>query len=1596
MSAIIITGMHRSGSSMVAQSLQRMGLYLGADDELKAAAADNPEGFFEHDELVEISDRLLDLAGGAWDVAPVPAVSGLGDARFAGSAELIERATLALGDLAGPNDSWGWKDPRISLLWPVWRELVNRATPDAALRTVVTVRNPLEVATSLHKRNGVSYRAGLALWSQYYRSVLDTVPESDRLLTHYEAYFTNDDELARVGAFCGLDSLETASTKATLRHNRADVSLAEARVDPATIYLYEQLCAEAHFEPQAPQSTSGRADRQALQASELRQQVLDRNERVAFLEWEKSELQRRVDELENRVADLAVDQRSATAPVNQGGPARFQRALVVAPRAPEYDRDSGSQDIDLLIDSLLEAKYEVTFIGDQPADKLRYESRLRAKGVATHTGLDGREAMLAEQQFDVAVLAFWEPASRFIPVLRSVSPSTRILVSSMDLHFVRGIRQAELAGSLLDHAFGRDIAAELNTYRAADGVITVSERERDMLSRLLDSDRIYAVPLAEDVPGSDIAVGDRSGMFFVGNFRHLPNAEAVEYLCESVLPEVDPQVRAAHPLAVAGNRLEENESLNDLLDQTDHATALGWVPSIEEHLHSARVVVVPLLHGAGVKRKVLQAMLAGTPVVTTSVGAEGLDLVNGKHAVVADDEAGLAAGLERLLTDDDFWRRLATQGREHVRVRHHPDVIKPRIIDVVNRTSASPPNKVRVPETEPVDAAAHTLLGGGAVAAALGRANTDAQVLSQTTVVHVFGTESDCQECTVDELAIRLVEAGVDFGEVWLFDDVDDVIPLSLGPLAPEPWVVVVATSELGSAVGERLHAAGSLVYIDADVAVWAPGPSGPSAHAPVADVVVRSATEQPVPDHLLAALATSQSYRVVVDEADRPGKTIDISVVVDPNAIVPVGFLDRYLPLHEALGASTSQPTHASDLTWAPPITRSHTGTVARVLLASTPMPLTVSTGADPDGEVLLIDAVPIWLQEPLDPTVTADNDPLDYSDVVAAVVDIEGALSRHDRVVMATPPRLSVAISTYGRPELLAEALEGFCHQTVDPNSFDVVVIDDGTDGPAAAGNQAILAKYADRLSLTAVRIAHAGRSAAKNHAVMLAQGDIVLLFDDDDRPAPDLIAEHLEAHIAQGEESVAVLGYTGWADELDVSPLMRFVTDVDRLLFAYSALEDGDVLDWKGFWEGRISCKRSLLLRYGLHDERLNYSIDVEMSRRLANRGLSVIYRESARSVMARPLDFADFAKRSEAKGRSRAEMVALHPHDQELWDYVGADRSIARWEATKHLLPAALVEVDEIGAKADAGVADETELFFAYRTVFRMLGDKGFVERLDELANTPTSELSLTGRTELAATPIARSATALVPSQPELSVVIPVWSRTPELADMAQKAIRQCRKNAQVATEIIVIENDSPVRREYPARVIVNPTNVGVSKAWNQGIAAATAPVIVVMNSDCFVEPGWDVELLAAVRDPDTGEFFRRIAFPYTDHGDSEGFVQPDQGGTAGWCFALSRQLFDQLGPFDESFSPAFGEDTDYWHRAWEAGVELSPVPAARVTHHRRQTTGLDAHTDWLLQGHRYKYGWKHGVDPHRAPPYYNREIVEFVRNPPAPDSGEVAE
>jgi Sulfotransferase family len=272
---IAITGMHRSGTSMITRALHDSGLQLvgtGAED-LIDAAEDNPEGFWENKAIRECNDELLEATGGAWDNPPELLPLAVDDPRVA---HLADTATAVLAALR-EHDHWGFKDPRTCLTAAYWLDL------EPALRFVICVRHPIEVALSLKRRNQNSYSLGLALWGRYYATVLDRVPVERRLVTHYDTFFLDPEgEMARLCAFAGLQPA-APRVRNDLRHHTTDIDLADAGVGDGVRSLYAALCREAGAPP--PRQTSndeGRVRRLILDGAvaqrhaDQRQAAIDR------------------------------------------------------------------------------------------------------------------------------------------------------------------------------------------------------------------------------------------------------------------------------------------------------------------------------------------------------------------------------------------------------------------------------------------------------------------------------------------------------------------------------------------------------------------------------------------------------------------------------------------------------------------------------------------------------------------------------------------------------------------------------------------------------------------------------------------------------------------------------------------------------------------------------------------------------------------------------------------------------------------------------------------------------------------------------------------------------------------------------------------------------------------------------------------------------------------------------------------------------------------------------------------------------------------------------------------------------------------------
>jgi hypothetical protein len=176
---LLITGMHRSGTSMIAGLVEKCGVnQLGKNP--MSAAADNRDGFFEDVTLIKISDEILRLSDGSWDVPAIPSNRDLQKGKL--SESLIQTARKEVfqlrQDVAEP---WFIKDPRICLTITEWKRILLLKTP-----LIYIVRNPHDVATSLMQRNNMKSKRALAIWYRYNYALLKSVERDQILVLDYD------------------------------------------------------------------------------------------------------------------------------------------------------------------------------------------------------------------------------------------------------------------------------------------------------------------------------------------------------------------------------------------------------------------------------------------------------------------------------------------------------------------------------------------------------------------------------------------------------------------------------------------------------------------------------------------------------------------------------------------------------------------------------------------------------------------------------------------------------------------------------------------------------------------------------------------------------------------------------------------------------------------------------------------------------------------------------------------------------------------------------------------------------------------------------------------------------------------------------------------------------------------------------------------------------------------------------------------------------------------------------------------------------------------------------------------------------------------
>ncbi|MFA9375920.1 MAG: glycosyltransferase [Lachnotalea sp.] len=335
---------------------------------------------------------------------------------------------------------------------------------------------------------------------------------------------------------------------------------------------------------------------------------------------------------------------------------RFKkRILIVDHYVPHYDKDAGGKCTFMYTSLFAQLGYQVTFIGDNYFRHEPYTTELQQKGVEVIYGnyyYKNWKTWLKDnaKYFDYVYLNRPHIAPKYIDIIRKYSEA-KIVYFGHDLHYLREYRQYLISKNPEMLKSSEEWKKkEFELFNKADVIHVVGSYEQQVIQKEVKDKPVRNIPLyiyetiLEDI-NKDFS--ERQDIIFVGGFGHPPNIDAVLWFSKEIFPKILEKHPEVKWYVVGSKVTPEIQALN-----SEHIIIKGFVPDdeLDQMYRACRMAVVPLRVGAGVKGKVVEAAYYQIPLVTTSIGGEGLSAEEG--AFLMEDEGDKMAQIINELYDD--------------------------------------------------------------------------------------------------------------------------------------------------------------------------------------------------------------------------------------------------------------------------------------------------------------------------------------------------------------------------------------------------------------------------------------------------------------------------------------------------------------------------------------------------------------------------------------------------------------------------------------------------------------------------------------------------------------------------------------------------------------------------------------------------------------------------------------------------------------------------------------------------------------------------------------------------------------------------------
>jgi GT2 family glycosyltransferase/ubiquinone/menaquinone biosynthesis C-methylase UbiE len=356
--------------------------------------------------------------------------------------------------------------------------------------------------------------------------------------------------------------------------------------------------------------------------------------------------------------------------------------LVIDSYVPLYDQESGSCRLYNIVKIFKSLGYSVIFLPDNGCIQEPYGSQLQALGIevlySTYELPDLKSQLVDRLPIiDIAWICRPDLCEKYINLIKQ-NQKIKLIYDTVDLHFLRLKREEELLGKKNNQTFWENIQnKEIKLAKLVETTIVVSDVEKEILASY-DVNNVNVIPNIHNIYTDLLTPFEqRSNLLFIGGYNHPPNVDAVVWLCQEIMPLVWKYYPEIQVTLLGSNPPSKVKDL-----QNHRVKVTGYIQNVEPYFLNHRVFVAPLRYGAGMKGKIGQSLSYGLPVVTTSIGAEGIGLTHALDVMIANESENIAQHIITLYNDMYIWNNISHGALEIVK-QYSSQVVAGRLSDVI-------------------------------------------------------------------------------------------------------------------------------------------------------------------------------------------------------------------------------------------------------------------------------------------------------------------------------------------------------------------------------------------------------------------------------------------------------------------------------------------------------------------------------------------------------------------------------------------------------------------------------------------------------------------------------------------------------------------------------------------------------------------------------------------------------------------------------------------------------------------------------------------------------------------------------------------------